>query len=45
MAWAGFLKTGEERGDGLAGLEVDGAFLGLDDDVGGNWPSRGWKMS
>ncbi len=28
------LEAGEERRDGLAGLEVDGAFLDLDDDVG-----------
>ncbi len=31
---AGLAEAGEEGRDGLAGLEVDGAFLGLDDDVG-----------
>ena len=34
MAWASLRESAEERRDGLAGLEVDGAFLGLDDDVG-----------
>ncbi len=33
----GMLESGEEWRDGLAGLEVDGAFLGLDDDVGGKF--------
>ena len=36
-AWEVWLKAGEERGDGLADLEVDGAFLGLDDDIGGEF--------
>ena len=40
---AGLLEAGEERRDGLAGLEIDGAFFGLDDDVGANLPSSGWK--
>ena len=31
---AGVAEGGEERGDGLADLEVDGAVLDLDDDVG-----------
>ncbi len=31
---AGLREAAEEGRDGLAGLEVDGAFLGLDDDVG-----------
>ena len=38
---AGVPEAGEERRDGLADLEVDGAFLDLDDDVGQRTCRRG----
>src|SRR5580693_1462382 len=40
---AGVLEAGEERRDRLANLEVDGAFLGLDDDVGQELAVEGMK--
>ena len=39
----GLREAGEERRDGLAGLEVDGAFLGLDDDVGSELAVEGME--
>ena len=39
----GLGQSAEEWRDGLAGLEVDGAFLGLDDDVGGELAVEGMK--
>ena len=37
------LKAGEERRNRLAGLEVDGALFGLDNDVGGEFAVEGME--
>jgi hypothetical protein len=39
----GVLKAGEERRNRLAGLEVDGALFGLDNDVGGEFAVEGME--
>ena len=37
------VEAGKERRDGLLSLEIDGAFLGLDNDVGGEFAVEGME--
>jgi hypothetical protein len=41
----GLLQSGKERRNWFTSLEVDGAFLDLHDDVGGEFAVERWKMS